>query len=137
MINNYAFEHNGEWHYSTEPEPDANIRQEKWEFLRTHKVTYFYETNEELEMQFKELFESRKNTQGKVFLFPKDKEVQKNIIRNGLIELMDAAIYCGLSEEDICTLEELEKLIDDESKRLERECVEPVKVKISLCEKQS
>lgn len=145
MIDGFAFEHNGEWHYSIEPEPDAKKRHEKWEFLRTHKVKHFYETNEELKMKFKELFESRKNIQGKVFLLPKDKEVQKNIIRNGLIELIDAAIYCGLSEEDICTkfidgfeqipLEKLEKLIDDESKRLEREGVEPVKVEMSLCEK--
>jgi hypothetical protein len=48
MINNFSFEHNGEWHYSTEPEQDAKIRQKKWEFLRTHNVKYFYETNEEL-----------------------------------------------------------------------------------------
>ena len=44
----FAFEHNNEWHYSTAPEPDAKKRQEKWEFLRTHKVKYFYKTNEEL-----------------------------------------------------------------------------------------
>lgn len=48
MIDRFAFEHNGEWHYSTAPESDAQKRQEKWEFLRTHSVKYFYETNEEL-----------------------------------------------------------------------------------------
>ena len=45
----FAFENNGEWHFSTEPEQDAKIRQKKWEFLRTHKIKYFYETNEELQ----------------------------------------------------------------------------------------
>jgi hypothetical protein len=49
MINNFAFEHNGEWHYSTEPEPEAQKRHEKWEFLRTHRVKYVYKTNEELQ----------------------------------------------------------------------------------------
>ena len=48
MINNFAFEHNGEWHYSTEPDKDAQIRNKKWEFLRTHNIKYFYETNEDL-----------------------------------------------------------------------------------------
>ena len=96
-------------------------------------------------MKISDLFEKRKNTKGKVFCVPGDKEVQKKIIYNSLVEVIDAAIYCGLSEEDICTkfidgfeqipLEKLEKLIDDESKRLEREGVEPVKVEMSLCEK--
>ena len=49
MIDGFAFEHNGEWHYSTAPETDAKIRQEKWEFLRTHKVKHFYETNEKFQ----------------------------------------------------------------------------------------
>jgi len=131
MINKYSFFHNGECHYSAQSEPDAKIRQEKWEFLRTHKVKYFYETNEDLEMKFKELFESRKNTQGKVFLLPELKEVQKKIIYNNLVEVIDAAIYCKI------TLEELEELINKEAERLEREGVEPVKVKISVCEKSS
>lgn len=49
MINKFAFEHNGKWHYSTAPEADAKIRNDKWEFLRTHKVKHFYATNEKFQ----------------------------------------------------------------------------------------
>lgn len=45
----FAFEHNGEWHFSTQPELDYKLRYEKWEFLRTHDIKHYYETNEELQ----------------------------------------------------------------------------------------
>lgn len=42
-----AFCIKGEWHYSSSPEPDRVIRNDKWEFLRTHKIKHYYSTNEE------------------------------------------------------------------------------------------
>jgi hypothetical protein len=44
-----AFRIGKEWHYSYQNEIDAKIRAAKWEFLRTHKVKYYYDSNEELQ----------------------------------------------------------------------------------------
>ena len=49
MIEKYAFKHNGEWHFSAEPEKNAKLRHEKWEFLRTHEIKHFYVTNEKFQ----------------------------------------------------------------------------------------